>query len=95
MSFRNLSNAVYTRELRRILVTTPKDKDSEEEITIDDYWKISETDDKNNIIYEKRFELDDYPEAVNHFEERSGYPVTWQVDEEPKELFNWIKNLKR
>lgn len=88
MSFRNLSSFSDTRELKRIIVFS-SENDIENSCIVDDYWIVREADAKDNIVYEKRFELDDYSEAVSHFEERSDFPVIWQDDEGTKEKFNW------
>jgi len=54
----------------------------DDSIVVDDYWIVRELDDKNDVLYEKCFEIDDWVKAMNHFETRSEIPVIWEEDEE-------------
>ena len=69
---------VKTRLLQRVFVEKYNpDKDNEEinRETVEDYWAVTELDESKNVLYEKTFDIDKYPEALEHFEFRSEYPV--------------------
>ena len=91
---------VHTRELKRMFVTESDPSVDEEKIenytdtlkVKDDYWSVRELDSDDKVLYERRFEIDEWVEAIKHFEERSESPVVWQEDEE-KELskkYDWM-----
>lgn len=83
-------SVVHSRELKRMFITEkdPKVKNDKAETysetlkVVEDYWVVIELDEKNETLYEKRFDLDDWVEAINHFKDRSEISVNWEEDEE-------------
>lgn len=92
-------DSVHDRELKRMFVVEkdPKIKNEyieanpELQTVIDDYWVVIEHDDNGGTLYEKRFEIDDWAKAIDHYESRSETPVNWEEDEDrdPSKKYQW------
>ena len=83
--------AVLSRELKRVFVTKETEKKGETVVkVVEDHWSVIEADVNENILSQKDFNLNEWSEAVDYFEELSGTPVDWEDDIPIKPKYDWM-----